>query len=181
MSDKTYPQNKVKAIQEFAEKAKNAKSIFLADFSGLNVEKMTALRDKFHEKGAEILIVKNTLAKIALRNVGIQGLDSFLIGPNAFAFGMDDPSVPAGILFEFAKEHEKPQVKSCLFEGKVYGPDKIKIIKDLPSKEQILAELIGQIQAPLSSFIGVLQEILRSFVGVIDAIVQQKDTAPESQ
>ena len=181
MSDRQYSQGKVKSIIGFEDLVKEAKSVFLADFTGLNVEKMNSLRDKFHEQGAEIRVMKNTLAKIALHNAGIQDLDPFLNGPNAFAFGHEDPAVPARIMFDFAKEHDMPKIKGCIFEGRLFGPEEIHIIKNLPSREQVLAQLIGQVQAPLSHFVGVLNETLRSFVRVIDAVIEKKGGNPEAK
>ena len=179
MSDRQYPQEKVKSISEFEDLVKESNSIFLADFTGLDVENMNALRDRFHAQGAEILVMKNTLAKIALHNAGIQNLDPYLNGPNAFAFGHDDPAMPARIMFDFAKEHDMPKIRSCILEGQLFGPEKIKLIKDLPTKDQILAQLLGQLQAPVSNFVGVLNEILRGFVVVIDAIIEKKGGHPE--
>lgn len=174
MSDRQYPQEKVKNIVEFEDLINGSNSIFLADFSGLDVKKMNTLRDKFHQNSVEIRVIKNTLAKIALHNAGIQDLDSFLNGQNAFAFGHDDPAAPARILFDFAKEYDTPKIRGGIFEGRLIGPDKINVIRNLPSKEQILAQIVSQIQAPVSTFIGVLNEILRSFVGVIDAVIEKK-------
>lgn len=175
MSDRIYPERKVKAVAELEEIIKGSNSIFLADFTGLSVEKITQLRDKFYEKEIPFLVVKNTLTKIALHNSGITGLDDFLNGPTGLAFGGKDPAIPAKIMIEFAKAEKKPQIKSCLFEGVPYGPDKIDLIKDLPTRDEVIALLVSQIAAPLSNFVGVLNEIVRSFVGVIDAIIKQKE------
>ncbi len=174
MSERSYPQPKVDRIAQIEELIKNSNSIFLADFVGIDVEKMNVLRDKFWEKGVEFLVIKNTLAKIALNNSGITTLDESLAGPTAFAFGHQDPAVPAKIIFDFAKEHDKPQIKSCIFEGEFYGTDKIKIIKDLPTKDQIIAQIVTQVQAPLANLVGVLNEIVRSFLAVLEAVIEQK-------
>jgi large subunit ribosomal protein L10 len=171
----TYPQKKVDAIGSLESLIKDSNSIYLADFSGLNVDKITELRDRMFEQGIPFVVAKNTLTKIALNNCGITDLDEYLVGNNALAFGNVDPARPAKILFEFAKKNQKPEVKSCLFEGVKYGPDKIQAIKDLPSRDEIIAQLVGQIQAPLSQFVGVLNEIVRSFLGVLEAVIQQKE------
>ena len=175
MSDRKYPERKVQAVAELEAIISESNSIFLADFTGLSVDKITLLRDKFYEKEIPFLVAKNTLTKIALHNSGITAMDDFLNGPTGLAFGGKDPAIPAKIIFEFAKAEKKPQIKSCLFEGVAYGPDKIDLIKDLPTRDEVLAQLVGQIAAPLSNFVGVLNEIVRSFVGVIDAIIKQKE------
>ena len=176
MSDRTYPDRKVKAVAELEEIIKESNSIFLADFTGLSVEKITLLRDKFYEKEIPFLVAKNTLTKIALNNSGVTALDDFLKGPTGLAFGGMDPAIPAKIIMEFAKTEKKPKIKSCLFEGVPYGPDKMDMIKDLPTRDEVLSQLVGQIASPLSNFVGVLNEIVRSFVGVIDAIIQQRES-----
>jgi len=173
----TYPQKKVDAIVNLESLIKDSNSIFLADFSGLSVEKITELRDKMFEQEIPFVVAKNTLTKIALNNCGITDLDEYLVGNNAIAFGKLDPARPAKILFEFAKKNQKPEIRSCLFEGVKYGPDKIKAIKDLPTRDEVIAQLVGQIQAPLSNFVGVLNEIVRSFLGVLDAVIRQKEAS----
>ncbi len=177
MERTTYPDKKVEVLQELEQIIKQSKAIYLAEFSGLNVQKMTELRDQFYEKGAKICVAKNTLMKLALNNSGIKELDPYLQGPNIFAFTDQDPTVPAKIIFNFAKENGIPKLKSCLFEGLLYGPDKIEAIKDLPSREEAIATLLAQMQAPLSNFLGLLNEIIRSFLGVLDAIIEEKKKA----
>jgi large subunit ribosomal protein L10 len=83
-------------------------------------------------------------------------------------------------MFDFAQENEKLQIKSCIFEGRFFAPENIKIIKDLPPREQIIAELVGQIQSPLSGFVGVLNETIRGFLCLLDAIIQQKGVITET-
>jgi large subunit ribosomal protein L10 len=177
MTERTYPQNKIDAVAELEELIKKSNSVFLADFSGLNVEKINQLRDRFFEKEIQFRVVKNTLGKIALDRQGLSGLGENMSGPTALAFGGDDPAAPAKVIIDFAKSNDKPEVKSCYFEGEFYGPDKISIIKDLPTKDQLIAQVVGQLGAPLSNFVGVLNEIIRSFLGVLDAIIERKGGA----
>jgi len=178
MSERTYPQRKIDEIGELEKLVKESNAVYLAEYLGLDVEKMTELRDRFFEKDAKIVVAKNTLMKLALNNAGIKELDPFMSGPNLFAFGGDDPVTPAKIIFDFAKKNKLPQIKSCLFEGVLYGPDKVAAIKDLPTRDEAIAALIGQIQAPVSTFVGLLNEIVRSFLGVIDAIIEEKGGEP---
>ena len=175
MSERTtFPQRKTEAIAALEGYIRDADAIYLTDFTGLSVENITQLRNKLHEQQIRYLVVKNTLTKIALHNCGITDLDQYLNGPIGLAFGKKDPSKAAKILFEFAKTLQKPEIKSCLFEGKAFGPDKIAALKDLPSRDEVLSMLLGQIQAPLANFVFVLNEIVRSFLGVLDAVIQQK-------
>jgi large subunit ribosomal protein L10 len=179
MIERIYPKQKVDNLEQFSKLIADSNSIFLADFSGMTVEEITLMRNKFYQNGIEFKVIKNTLAKKALHKAGIEQLDPYLKGVNGFAFGHKDPSLPAKIMFDFAKAEERPQVRSCILEGQIYGPDKIALVKDLPTREQIIVELIGQIQAPVSSFVGTLNEIVRGFLGVLDAIIQKKSLTPE--
>ena len=176
MSTRTYPQTKVENISELEGLFKKADSIFLTDFTGLNVEKINELRDKFFEQGVDFRVVKNTLSKIAFHNCGITELDDYLKGPNAIALGYKDPAVPARIIYDFARQNEKPTIKSCLFEGRLFGPDKVGLIKDLPTRQEAVAQLLAQIQTPLSNFVGGLNEIIRSFIAVLEAVIQKRES-----
>ncbi|MBC8205310.1 50S ribosomal protein L10 [bacterium] len=181
MTENKYPQYKVQAVQDLEELIKNSASIFLTDYKGLNVENITQLRNKLHEKEVTYRIAKNTLCRIAMKNCGYDGMIDYLEGPTAIAFSRSDPTAPAKIILEFAKDKNLPVMKSCIFEGHIYGPEKIEFIKNLPARDQILAELLGQIQAPLSVFVGLLNEIIRSFLGVLEAVIQQKGGAEQTE
>jgi large subunit ribosomal protein L10 len=174
MSLRTYPGKKVTTLSELEGLIKQSGGIYLADFSGLNTDKMNELRDMFYQHGAQLRVAKNTLTKIALHNCGIKDLDPFLTGQTVLAFSGQDPAEPARIILDFVRQNEKPVLKGCYFEGSLYGPEKLSIIRNLPTREEALAQLLGQIQAPLSGFVGVLNEILRGFLATLDAIIQKK-------
>lgn len=179
MSQRTkFPDKKVDRLQLLESLVNESSAIYLAEYIGMDVEKINALRDLFHENGVKIRVAKNTMMKLALNNAGIKELDPYMDGPNIFAFGADDPAAPAKLISKFAKVNERPQLKSCIFEGRLYGPDKIEAIKDLPTRDEAIALLIGQIQAPVSQFVGLLNEIIRSFLGVLDSIIQEKGGEP---
>lgn len=173
MAENRYPQHKIDTIRELEELIRGSKSVFLTDYKGLNVELMNKLRGKLFQQDIVFRIAKNTLSRIAMRNCGYSELDDELIGPIALAFGKDDPSTPAKIIMEFARENKLPQLKSCVFEGRIYDSTKMDMIKSLPTRQQALSLLIGQIEAPLSHFVGLLNEIIRSLLAVIDAIIEQ--------
>ena len=179
MSERTkFPDKKVDRIQQLESLVNESSAIYLAEYIGMDVENMNALRNIFHENGVKIQVAKNTLMKIALNNTGIKELDPYLDGPNIFAFGADDPTAPAKLIFKFAKDNNRPQLKSCIFEGHLYGPNEIEAIKDLPTRDEAIAALIGQMQAPLIQFVGLLNEIVRSFLGVLEAIIREKGGEP---
>ncbi|MBW2520659.1 MAG: 50S ribosomal protein L10, partial [Deltaproteobacteria bacterium] len=104
-------------------------------------------------------------------------LDEFLVGPTAIAFAKEDPVAPAKALVEFAKSHEAFELKAGVLDGKLLSPADIKALSDLPSREELLAKMLGSMSAPASNFVGVLAAIPRSMVQVLSAIKDQKEAA----
>lgn len=166
---------KEKIVSEMADKFSRANSIFLADFSGIDVNTINALRKKFHEDKVEYRVVKNTLAKISFENAGIDGMTTFLNGVNSYAISYDDPTVPMKVVDKFKSNLDgKFKVKAAYFEGEVIGPDKIAGIADLPSREQLLSKLVGVLQAPMAKLVGTLQANVTNFMLVLKALESKK-------
>lgn len=170
-------QSKEQLVAEFAEKLKMAKAAYLADYRGLDVEQATALRCKLHEVGVEYRVVKNTLLRLAAKDTDMECLDEQLTGPTAIAFANDDPVAPAKALVDFAKDHKVFELKAGVLDGKLLSVADIKALSDLPSREELLAKMLGSMSAPASNFVGVLAAIPRSLVQVLSAIKDQKDAA----
>lgn len=156
------------------EKLQESQGAILADYRGLNVSEVTELRSKLREANVEFKVAKNTLTKRAADEVGIEGLDPFLEGPTAIAFGMEDPVSPAKILSEFAKDHKALEIKAGILEGKVIDIEAIKALAELPSKEELIAKVLGGMQSPLYGFAGSLQGLLRNLVYVLSAVQEKK-------
>lgn len=165
------------AVAQMVEIFEKSKGVFLTDFQGLNVEKMSDLRQKCREASVGYLIVKNTLARLAVQQVGWDDMLEHLQGPSAIAYSFDDPSAPARVIGEFAKKEEKPVFKVSFFEGVFYGPDKMKAIATLPSKDVLLAKLMGGLNGPIQGFVGSLQGLLSKLVMTVDAVRQSKEEA----
>lgn len=168
-------EKKVAVVKEVAEQLKRAKSVFLTDFTGLNVEEINQLRRSCREASVEYRVVKNTLVKRSFESAGCEELGAYLDGPTALAFGLEDPVAPAKVISEFAKKIDKPKIKACLFEGVLVGTDKIEEIANLPGREELLAKLVGTLNAPLYNLAGALGGVLRNFVYVIDAVRREKE------
>lgn len=147
---------KVKAIKEKIEKSQ---AVIFADYRGLSVEEDTELRRKFREANVEYKVLKNTFAGIAAKEAGYEEVDKFLAGPTSFAFGYDDPTVPARIISEFAKANKKLEFKGGIIEGHVFDADKIKEIAAIPPREVLIAKLLGSIKSPLSKFAYVVNAV----------------------
>lgn len=166
--------SKEKMVADLAEQLVSVKAAFLADYRGLNVEKLNQLRVELRNAGAEYRVVKNTLLRLAAKGTTVECLDAELSGPTAMALASGDPVAPAKVLSEFAKNNEKFQLKAGALEGKRLSVEDIKALADLPSREVLLAKMLGSINAPVSNFVGVLAAVPRSLVQVLGAIQEKK-------
>jgi len=166
-------------VKEVVEIFENAKGVFITDFQGLNVEKISELRRKCREASVSYRVIKNTLARLAAKEVGHEEMISFLEGPSAIAFSYDDPSAPARVITEFAKQADKPTIKMSLFEGEFFGPDKVAQIAALPSKKVLLTKIAGGLNAPLQGFAYALNGLLLKLVYALNEIknVKEKETS----
>lgn len=160
---------KVEEVAALTSLMKESKAIFLADFTGLNVASVTALRNNLRKASVGYRVVKNRLAIRAAREAEIYGLDKSFAGPTAIAFGTEDPVTPAKILQDFAEENGNISIKLGLVDGQVLQPEEIKALADLPSRDVLLGRVVGGVKNPLYGFAGVLNGILRNLVGVIAA------------
>ena len=168
---------KVAAVDELAEKLQKGQGIILTDYRGLTVKDMTELRSELRKVGVEFKVVKNTLTLLAAQKVEIEGLEPVLEGPTAIAIGYDDPVVAAKTISEFAKKNDKLQVKAGILTGKVIDAEGVKALADLPSREQLLAQVLRGMQGPISGFVNVLHGTLRNLVYVLEAVRKQKEEA----
>jgi large subunit ribosomal protein L10 len=162
---------------------KRAPTIYVTDFTGLNVKRMTELRRKLRAAGVEYVVVKNTLALRAFGEAqvtGAGGLEAHLSGPTALVLGGADPVAPAKVLTDFAKEHEKPAIRIGLVEGKTVTPAQVKQLAALPSKPELLAQLGGALQAPLAGFVGVANGLLYMMVGALEALQTKRSAGAVS-
>lgn len=143
---------KKQVVAEIADKFRASKSTIIVDYRGLNVAEVTELRKKLREAGVEFKVYKNTLTRRALAEVGLEGLDEVLTGPNAIAFSNDDVVAPAKILNDFAKTHEALEIKAGVIEGNVATVEEVKALANLPSREGLLSMLLSVLQAPIRNF-----------------------------
>jgi large subunit ribosomal protein L10 len=162
-------------VNEVAEILQGAQSVFLTDFQGLNVEEMIDFRRQCRKEAVGYRVVKNTLTRLAAKKAGMEELLEHIEGPSAIAYSYDDPSAPARVITSFAKTHERPVIKVSRFEGEFYGPDRVEMIASLPSKEVLLAKLLGSCNAPLQGFVGTLSGLLQKLVMTIDAVKNSRD------
>ncbi|NIR51065.1 50S ribosomal protein L10 [candidate division KSB1 bacterium] len=166
---------KIARVEELSKKLDEASSVFLTDFTGLNVQDIDELRRTFSAASVRYEVVKNTLARLSVQEAGCDGLLEFLEGPTAMAFGTEDPAAPARVIKEYSKKNENLKFKAGLFDGVLIGADQIDEIANLPTKEVLLSRLAGALGAPLSNLAGSLNGILSGLATVIDAVRQQKE------
>lgn len=166
--------SKAQVIAELAAKLATAKATYVADYRGLNVEQVNDLRGKLRNAGAEYQVVKNTLLHLAAKDTPQACLDPFLAGPTALAIASGDPVAPAKVLSDFAKANAKFELKGGALEGRVLSVAEIVALADLPSREVLLAKMLGSMSAPATNFVGVLAAVPRSLVQVLAAIQDQK-------
>ena len=161
-------------VQNLAEKLKDAQSVVLYDYIGLTVAEVSDLRNQFRKAGVEYKVIKNTMIKRAADSLEIKGLDSYLNGPTAVAFSYNDPVAPAKILTDFIKQVKKTEIKSGILMGKAITADGVKQLAALPSKEELLARMLGSFNAPVTGFVMVLSGVLKKLVYAINAIKESK-------
>lgn len=166
-------EDKARVIEELAGKLRGT-SVLLVDFKGMNVAQSTRLRARSRAAGVDFVVAKNTLAKRAANEAGIEGLDEFLVGPTALAFS-DDPVVSAKLLAEFADEVESFELKGGILDGgRVMDTDDVVALSKLPGRDQLLAQLLGVIQAPVVGLVTVLNAPLRNLAVVLNQVAEQK-------
>jgi large subunit ribosomal protein L10 len=152
-------ENKKLVVQEIKEKFDKAQSVVVVDYRGLTVDEATELRKQFREAGVEYKIYKNNLVKLAIKDTEFEAVSADLTGPNAVAFGYEDPVVPAKIIKDFAKEHKALELKSGVIEKKYLNLEEITAIADIPSRDVLIAKLLGSIKSPISNFAYLLSNI----------------------
>jgi len=168
---------KVAIVDEIKDKLSRAQGVILADYRGLTVMQATELRRKLREAGVEYKVLKNTLTAIAAREAGFEDLTSLLVGPTAIAFGYEDPVAPAKVLSEFAKTNPVLELKGGLLEGRVLDVEGVKALAALPSREELLSQVLRGMQGPIAGLVNVLQGTIRNLVYALDAVRKQKEEA----
>ena len=170
---------KQKIVADIKEKLTASKGAVFTSYRGLTVAQ---LRRQLREAGVSYHVIKNTLTAIAAKEAGLDDLLPHLEGTTALAVSNDDAIAPAKVISEFIKKNklentEVLTVKAGIVDGKVISANDVKALASLPSREVLIAKLLGSMQAPISNTVGVLQGVIRNAVYVLDAIRQKKESA----
>ena len=166
---------KKQVVLDIKEKMENAQGIVFYDYRGLTVAEVTELRNNFREAGVEYKVLKNSMLRRAADMLDLEGLDEYLIGPTAVAFGFDDPVGPAKVLVEYTKKLKKTEIKSGVLDGRIIGLEEIKSLAELPSREQLLGMLAGTLNAPITGFARSLSGIISKLGYALNAVREQKE------
>ena len=171
-------------IDEIKDKISSTQIAILTEFQGLKVAEVTELRKLLHKAEMDYKVYKNTLIGLAAEQLGITGLDKYLVGTTALAFSKkDDLVAPSKVLKDFSVKHQNLKVKAGILSKKAISAADVNSLINLPPKEYIISMVLGGMQAPLMKFIGVLQAPLRDFVSVLKNLADKRgagESIPES-
>lgn len=171
-------QKKEETVAQLQETLGNLKLMVMTDYRGLTVPEITELRGKLRESGVSYAVTKNTLLRIAAKNTpNLQDIDpSAFTGPMALAISTEDEVEPARVVFQYAKQHDALEIVGAITgEGRLLTPAEVKALATLPTREQLIAQVVGTIAAPLTGLVGVMGANVRGIVTVLNAIKETKE------
>lgn len=169
--------DKAQVIERLAERIAGSPTIYLTDFTGLNVERITEFRRRLRAAGVEYQVVKNTLVERAMAPELLEQLQEHLVGPTAMVFAGEDPIEAARVVAGFQKEFDKPTVKVGLIEGRSVSAEYVAKLAKLPPRPELMAQLGGVLQAPLAAMVGAMNGLLYNVVGALEALRAQREGA----
>ena len=161
-------------LAQLTEKLDKAKAVYFTDFLGLDVSSITELRSEFFKASIEFKVAKNTLLKLAAKNINLEGLDDFLVGSTAIAISYDEPTAPAKVLKKFTEDHEKPNVKAILFDGEVLDGSEYLKFATLPTKDELLTKLVLMLNSPITILARTLSASMTNFVNGLNNLKNTK-------
>lgn len=166
---------KQQVVSEIKDAIQNSKSVSIVEYRGLTVSEISDLRNKYRAEGVSYKVFKNTMVSIALQELGYEGFEEYLSGPNGFVFSNDDMVAGPRVSADFAKENEKLVIKAGLLDGKVLNPDEVKALAKLPSREVLVAQVLGTLNAPIAGLANVLQGSIRKAVYALNAVKEKQE------
>jgi large subunit ribosomal protein L10 len=168
--------SKKEVVAEVSARLAKAQSIVLAEFRGLPVEKLTILRAKARASGVYLRVLKNTLARRAVQGTPFEKLSDLMVGPLAYGIS-DDPVAAAKVLHAYSKESDKLVIKGGAMPNYVMSAKEIGSLATMPSREELLARLMGTMQAPIAKFVQTLNEVPSKLVRTLAAVRDQQEKA----
>jgi large subunit ribosomal protein L10 len=168
---------KIQIVDQTRERIKDASGFFLADFTGMSVQKLSLLRQKCRQRQVQFRVIKNTLLKRAFNQNGITALDDYLAGPTGLVFSTADSVAPARILADFAKEHELPRLKAAVVDGRLFDEKAVMALAALPSREVLLAQLLSTFIAPMTQLLAAIEATITLPAVMADVLEREKSKA----
>ncbi|MDE5729519.1 MAG: 50S ribosomal protein L10 [Clostridia bacterium] len=161
-------------VQEITDKIKSSKSVVLVDYKNLTVKEVSELRNKCKQAGCEYKVYKNTLVRKALNDLGFNQFDNDLNGPTAVAFGTDETSAPK-VMVAAAKDYDqKILLKSAFVDNGYVDKAGIKALAAIPAREELVAKMLGSLNAPATNLAGVLNNVVSALVRVLNAVATKE-------
>jgi large subunit ribosomal protein L10 len=168
---------KEELVEEIKSRLTSSEGMIMVDYRGLTVKEMQELRGEVRNAGGELTVYKNRLTQIALRELAMPSLDEYLMGPTAFVFSGADPVGPAKALQDYSKGHPALEIKGGLVQNQVVDAAGVKTIASLPSREELVAKIMGMLLNPVRGFMGIANAPTSAFARVIQAVADQKAAA----
>jgi len=170
-------EEKAAIVSQLKEAFSDYKVLVLADYRGLDVSSMNALRKQLRESGVTFRVVKNTLLRIASEGTDVEQIQDLFVGPTAMAISTEDPVAPAKVLREFAKDNEALKIKGGILSGKPLTVADIEGLANLPDRDVLLAQLLSVLNASQTGLVNVLSGVIRGFLNVLHAVEEDKKAA----
>ena len=167
---------KEKVVAELHELLKDTRLAVLTGYTGMNVEKMNALRNNLRKSGTELRVLKNTLFGIASKGTDFSKLEEYFKGPLAIVLNRGDVIAPAKLLVEFAKKNAELEIKAGILDGKLISKEQISALAELPSKEVLVGKLLSVMVGVQASLVNVLSGVPRSFICALNAYRDKKES-----
>jgi large subunit ribosomal protein L10 len=164
---------KTEIISDFSKKIEGYKAVVLTHYRGLDVGQMNHLRKRLREEKVSYHVVKNTLMKLASKGTDLEKLGEYFEGPTAIAISYGDPILLAKVLLEFIKTQPALEIKVGLVEGRVAPPEEVKALATMPSREVLLAQILGELQTPVGQVMGSILSLLQQMLGILQARTDQ--------
>lgn len=166
---------KSELISEIKELLESSTAVYLTDYHGINVEDISSIRNQFRDEGVRYKVYKNTLVKRALDEVGkYDKIADHLVGMTGFAFTTTNPLAPAKIINKYFGEKEKLSLKACYVEGEYFDGSQLKTLATLPTKNELIASIMGSLDSPVSGIVGAINAVMRDLVSVVEQISQRE-------
>jgi len=172
-------QAKIQEVERLKERLERATAVVLADYRGLTANEMVELREKFTKEGLEYRVVKDTLARIAADEAGIEGLSEMFAGPISIALGYEDPAVAFKLSEECRKTYSpRYELRGGVFEGALVAETEVKRYALLPSREELLAKLVMMLQSPMRALAVMLKAKIRELATVLSEVAKTRPDEP---